>query len=115
MRISDWSSDVCSSDLHVLAAGESQSAGFLTTYVNTVGRSGKIFDGYLIHSRFVGAAPLDGDFMTSMQSIAKGAPLKPWHIRSDIEAPVLTIITENALPSPLVGHVRSKDEGRVGK
>src|SRR3546814_3053102 len=34
---------------HVLAAGESQSAGFLTTYVNTVGRSGKIFDGYLIH------------------------------------------------------------------
>src|SRR3546814_13230053 len=35
---------------HVLAAGESQSAGFLTTYVNTVGRSGKIFDGYLIPS-----------------------------------------------------------------
>src|SRR3546814_18752778 len=44
---------------HVLAAGESQSAGFLTTYVNTVGRSGKIFDGYPIHSRFAGAAPPD--------------------------------------------------------
>src|SRR3546814_6540774 len=56
---------------------------------NTVGRSGKILDGYLIHSRFAGAAPLDGDFMTSMQSIAKGEPLKPVHIRSDIEAPVL--------------------------
>src|SRR3546814_3199340 len=107
MRISDWSSDVCSSDLHVLAAGESQSAGFLTTYVNTVGRSGKIFDGYLIHSRFAGAAPLDGDFMTSMQSIAKGEPLKPVHIRSDIEAPVLTIITETDLASPLVGDRKS--------
>src|SRR3546814_8897966 len=137
MRIIDWSSDVCSSDLigmpglpplkkadaqryaslqqpgdayaydifskagqavrsasilgglkakHVLAAGESQSAGFLTTYVNTVGRRGKIFDGYLIHSRFAGAAPLDGDFMTSMQSIAKGEPLKPVHIRSAIRS-----------------------------
>src|SRR3546814_614732 len=93
---------------HVLAAGESQSAGFLTTYVNTVGRSGKIFDGYLIHSRFAGAAPLDGDFMTSMQSIAKGEPLKPVHIRSDIEAPVLTIITETDLASPLVGYVRAR-------
>src|SRR3546814_12489057 len=33
---------------HVLAAGESQSAGFLTNYVTTVGRSGKIFAGYQI-------------------------------------------------------------------
>src|SRR3546814_2543525 len=46
--------------------------------------------------------------MTSMQSIAKGEPLKPVHIRSDIEAPVLTIITETDLASPLVGYVRAR-------
>src|SRR3546814_1415681 len=59
---------------HVLAAGESQSAGFLTTYVNTVGRSGKIFDGYLIHSRFAGAAPLDGrseEHTSELQSLMR--------------------------------------------
>src|SRR3546814_5623982 len=54
--------------------------------------------------------PLDGDFMTSMQSIAKGEPLKPVHIRSDIEAPVLTIITETDLASPLVGYVRARQQ-----
>src|SRR3546814_20207502 len=46
--------------------------------------------------------------MTSMQSIAKGEPLKPVHIRSEIEAPVLTIITETDLASPLVGYVRAR-------
>src|SRR3546814_13249062 len=78
-------------------------------------RSGKIFDCYLIHSRFAGAAPLDGDFMTSMQSIAKGEPLKPVHIRSDIEAPVLTIITETDLASPLVGYVRARKPDKIGR
>ena len=44
----------------VVAVGESQSAMFLTTYVNAVDPLVNIYDGYLIHSRFGPAAPLDG-------------------------------------------------------
>ncbi|HXA11174.1 MAG TPA: alpha/beta hydrolase domain-containing protein, partial [Mycobacterium sp.] len=44
----------------VLAVGESQSAIFLTTYVNAVDPVAKVYDGFLVHSRFGSAAPLDG-------------------------------------------------------
>jgi len=36
----------------VLAIGESQSAAYLTTYVNAVDSIAKVYDGFLIHSRF---------------------------------------------------------------
>jgi len=36
----------------VIAVGESQSASFLTTYVNAVDPLAKLYDGFLIHSRF---------------------------------------------------------------
>jgi hypothetical protein len=44
----------------VLAVGESQSAAFLTTYVNAVDDLARTYDGFLVHSRFGVAAPLDG-------------------------------------------------------
>ena len=47
---------------HVVAVGESQSAMFLTTYINAVDPLAQIYDGFLVHSRFAGAAPLDGEF-----------------------------------------------------
>ncbi|MFN9926657.1 MAG: alpha/beta hydrolase domain-containing protein, partial [Phenylobacterium sp.] len=42
----------------VLAMGESQSASYLTTYVNAVDRLARVYDGFLIHSRSGGAALL---------------------------------------------------------
>ena len=45
---------------HVVAVGESQSAFFLTTYVNAVDPLDRVYDGFLVHSRFGPAAPLDG-------------------------------------------------------
>ncbi len=47
----------------VVAVGESQSALFLTTYVNAVDPVAKVYDGFLVHSRFGPAAPLDGSSM----------------------------------------------------
>lgn len=44
----------------VIAVGESQSAMFLTTYINAVDPLAQIYDGFLVHSRFASAAPLDG-------------------------------------------------------
>ena len=45
---------------HVVALGESQSAMFLTTYINAVDPLARVYDGFLVHSRFGPAAPLDG-------------------------------------------------------
>src|SRR6185369_11587092 len=45
---------------HFVAVGESQSAMFLKTYINSVDRIASVYDGFLVHSRFGVAAPLDG-------------------------------------------------------
>jgi len=77
---------------HVIAAGESQSAVFLTTYVNVVDPIAKVYDGFLIHSRFGSAAPLDGSSMA-------GSRTKPGFVkfRTDLRVPVITVITETDL------------------
>ena len=44
----------------IVAAGQSQSAGFLTTFANALHPLTSAFDGYFVHSRGSGAARLDG-------------------------------------------------------
>lgn len=74
----------------VLAIGESQSAAFLTTYVNAVDPVAKVYDGFMIHSRFGSSAALDGSGMAG-----GAAPMPPAvRFRGDLRVPVLTIITE---------------------
>lgn len=92
----------------VLATGESQSAGYLTTYINEVAAADGVFDGFLVHSRFGGAAPLDGDYTTSMQAMAAGKPLPPVLFRDQLAAPVLNVITETDLLMPLVGYLPAR-------
>lgn len=70
----------------VLAVGESQSAMFLTTYVNDVDPIVSVFDGFLVHSRFGPAAPLDG---TSAIRASDPVPF-----RDHLRVPVLTVLTE---------------------
>lgn len=43
-----------------IAAGESQSAAYLTGYLNAVHPSAAVFDGFFVHSRGAGAARPDG-------------------------------------------------------
>jgi hypothetical protein len=83
----------------VLAVGESQSAIFLTTYVNAVDPLEEVYDGYLVHSRFGPAAPLDGD---SLLDTSGAASTQPVQFRDDLRAPTLAFITETDLVGALV-------------
>jgi alpha/beta hydrolase family protein len=78
----------------VVAVGESQSAMFMTTYVNAVDPVVKLYDGFLIHSRFGPAAPLDG---ASIFEAPETSAVEPVKFRTDLRAPVMTVITETDL------------------
>lgn len=106
----------------VLAIGESQSAIFLTTYVNAIDPIAGVYDGFLIHSRFGGASSIEGNpfFDGGMVSMPAGTRL-----RDDLRAPVITVITETDLVgcgphnvpggAPISGfvHARQPDHDRL--
>jgi hypothetical protein len=79
---------------HVVAVGESQSALFLTTYVNAVDPLVRAYDGFLVHSRFGPAAPLDGG---SIFDVLETNTSDPVTFRADLRVPLVTIITETDL------------------
>ncbi len=85
---------------HVVAVGESQSAMFLTTYVNAIDPLARVYDGFLVHSRFGPAAPLDGVSLIAGMEASAGSQVAVG-FRPDLRVPLLTIITE----TDLVGHV----------
>jgi hypothetical protein len=90
----------------VLAVGESQSATFLTTYVNEVDPAAAVYDGYLIHSRFGSAAPLDG---TSLLDETGEFHTLAVPFRADLRVPVLAVITEtDLLGARLLGYVQAR-------
>jgi hypothetical protein len=74
----------------IVAAGESQSAFYLTSYANALATRTKLFDGFLIHSRDGGAALFDG---SSANAHIEGAV----RIRTDLGIPVLVLTTESDL------------------
>lgn len=85
---------------HVLAIGESQSAFRLTTYVNAVQPLDPVFDGFLVHSRGGGAAPLgEAEGLTSS---IEGAV----RIRDDLTTPTLVFTTETDLT--VLGYSRAR-------
>jgi len=77
----------------VLAVGESQSAMFLTTYVNAVDPLAEVYDGFLVHSRFGAAAPLDA----VIPDPSSEALAHPVQFRPDLRVPVVNVITETDL------------------
>jgi hypothetical protein len=72
----------------VLAIGESQSAFRMVTYINAVHPLVPVYDGFLVHSRGGGSAPLSQDPQPAIPTPG------PTHIRTDIGVPVLTFQTE---------------------
>ncbi len=74
----------------VIAAGESQSAMFLTSYINGVHPVAPIFDGFLVHSRAGGAPPFDGTAMERGSTVG-------YAIRDDLDVPVMIFSTETDL------------------
>lgn len=92
----------------VLAIGESQSAHYLTSFINAVQPLSPVFDGFLVHSRGAGAAPLDGEPIDP-PSVEAGV-----RIRTDGEAPVLVLEAEGDLVGPLAGRLaRQPDDDRL--
>ncbi|OCB40553.1 hypothetical protein A5675_11780 [Mycobacterium malmoense] len=77
---------------HVVALGESQSAMFLTTYVNAVDPLAGAYDGFFVHSRFGPAAPLDGSSIFDESGAPHAVAFRP-----DLRVPLLTLITETDL------------------
>jgi hypothetical protein len=76
----------------VLGAGESQSAGRLVTYIDAVHPVAHAYDGFLVHSRGGGGAPLSQAPEATMVT-----PPTPTFIRDDIDVPVLQFETETDL------------------
>ncbi len=80
---------------HLLADGQSQSAGRMVTYVNAVHPLARVYDGFYIHSRSGGGAALAQD--------AAGKPTVPMpaiaRIRTDLTVPVFVIQSETEIPN----------------
>jgi hypothetical protein len=72
----------------VLATGESQSAGRLVTYINGIHPTVDAFDGYMVHSRGAGGAPLA---QAPLPEIRAPSPLQ---IRNDLDVPVMVVQAE---------------------
>jgi hypothetical protein len=73
---------------HLIAAGESQSAGRLVTYIDAVHPLVHVYDGFLVHSRGAGGAALS---QAPQPSVPVPAPAP---IRDDLGVPVLVFQTE---------------------
>jgi hypothetical protein len=68
---------------YLIGIGESQSAGRMATYVNAIHPTVDLFDGFIIHSRATGAAPL-----SQAPQAEINAP-RPTFIRADFPEPVI--------------------------
>jgi hypothetical protein len=72
----------------LLAAGESQSAGRMVTYIDAVHPLAEVYDGFLVHSRNASGAALS-------QAPLPAVPAPgPTLIRDDLDVPVLVFNTE---------------------
>jgi len=100
----------------VFAIGESQSAGFLVTYVNAVDPLDTCFDGFLIHGRPGSAARLDGQYLSAAPDgdIAGSARAMrgAQRLRPDLRVPVLTLQSETDVTRLGSGRARQPDAER---
>ena len=91
---------------HVIGVGESQSAIYLTTYLDAIAPTTHVYDGYLLHGRAGSAAPLDGAGIFD-------ADLPVVRIRTDLDVPVLMFETESDLINLNYLVARQPDTARV--
>jgi len=76
-----------------IAAGESQSADRLMTYINALAPRHALFEGYFVHSRLAGSAPLQGSFFGT---VTIDTP-EIVRVRDDLGVPVMMLQTETDL------------------
>jgi hypothetical protein len=86
----------------LLALGESQSAMFLTTYINAIDPLAPVYDGFLVHSRFGTAAHIDGAPIRATDGVRT-------RFRPELRVPVVNVITETDLIDGLLpGYHRTR-------
>lgn len=91
----------------IIAMGESQSATFLTTYVNGVHPVAQVYDGFLLHSRLGPVPTLDGDRVTALGD-------RPFTtVRTDLTEPVMMFQTETDLTVLRYFGARQPDTDRI--
>lgn len=91
----------------LIGTGESQSATRLVTYIDGIQPQAGVFDGFLVHSRFGGAAPLSQAPLPAVP-----APV-PTRIRTDLKVPVLTFLTETDVGPLGAAAARQPDTRRL--
>ena len=81
----------------LIAAGESQSAFFLVTYINAIDQEAQVFDGFFVHGRGASGVSLGGAFASSVQpdeELRAALRSVPERIRDDARVPVLVLQSE---------------------
>ncbi|MES9537983.1 MULTISPECIES: alpha/beta hydrolase domain-containing protein [unclassified Actinomadura] len=89
----------------LLADGESQSAGLMTTYANAVQPVSRVYDGFMIHSNGAVGAPISGELADTLWMP------NPSRIRTDLSVPTFVVLTETDVP--LAAAARQPDTDRV--
>lgn len=89
----------------LVAAGQSLGAYRLGTYVNAVDPIAGVYDGYLLHSRPNGAAPVE---MPKVLKPRDATALEPVPLRPGLRVPVLALATETDVIT--LGHVRVRQD-----
>lgn len=97
----------------VIAIGESQSAGFLVSYVNAIDPIARLYDGFLIHGRPGTAAGIDGNYIRSsptgdLESISASVR-EPDLLPSEPRVPVLVLQSETDIVTLGSGRARQPD------
>jgi hypothetical protein len=100
----------------VLAAGESQSAMYLTAYVNGVDPFAAVYDGFLVHGRPAAGAPFAA--MTTgraelQAAMAAVTSARGEHIRADARVPVIVLQSETDVILMGGGRAGQPDGDRV--
>ncbi len=83
----------------ILAAGESQSAACLVTYINAIDPHAELFDGFFVHGRPASGVSIDGVFIPASQRLGMEATRvaissRGERIRDDARVPVLVLQSE---------------------
>jgi Alpha/beta hydrolase domain len=101
---------------HVIATGQSQSAGFLTTVANAIHPLDPVYDGFLIHSRGANPAPLDGKYKSNAHGKSTGGAdftKGRVQVRSDLHVPTLIFETETDVELLGYANARQPDSDSV--
>ena len=83
----------------IIAAGESQSAAFLVTYINAIDPHAQVFNAFFVHGRPGVGASINGDFVPSalsqgVERTRRAISAKGERIRQDVRVPVLVLQSE---------------------